>query len=209
MFAVVLISFRESLEALMVIGVLLGFDRKFNLQKKSFILKGAVGGFLSNALIVLGLLYFVFQKRLAIPSEQFEILEHVLLVFSGIFLVFVTLVIHPFIAKQKNKHIGRAIGKKDVSGPSLSILSFFLVLLEGVETILFISSSSFSSSFIENMWGLIVGFGLSIIVAILIYKTYLKIHIQKLFKITEYVLFGWGIFMIIKGGSELYHVPLR
>ena len=209
MIATALISFRESLEALIVIGVLYGFNRKFKLNKESFIIKGALLGFLTGTVLVLSLLYVMFKQRLAMPEDEFEILEQVLLLFSGVFLIFVTLVIHPFIAKQKNKHINSTMEKKDLSGFSLGILSFFLVLLEGVETILFISSSSFASSFVENMQGLIIGFCLSIITTILIYKTYLKVHIQKLFKITEYILFTYGFYLIVKGGSELYHIAFR
>jgi len=209
MIATALISFRESLEALIVIGILFGFNRKFKLHKESFIIKGALFGFIAGVLLVLGLLYVLFKQRLAMPADQFEILEQVLLIFSGVFLIFVTLVIHPFIGKQKNKHMNSAMEKKDLSGFSLGTLSFFLVLLEAVETILFISSSSFTSSFIDNIWGLLIGFGLSIGVTILMYKTYLKMHIQKLFKLTEYALFAFGIFLIIKGGSELYHIAFK
>jgi high-affinity iron transporter len=209
MLATVLITFRESLEALMVIGILFGFNRKFKLHKESFILKGALIGFLTGVLLVLGLLYLVFEQRLTMPADQFELLEQILLVFSGIFLIFVTLVIHPLISKEKNKYINAAIGKKDLSGFSLGTLSFTLVLLEGVETILFISSSSFTSSFADNIWGLLIGLNLAILASFLIYITYLKVHIQKLFKITEYTLFVWGIYYMIKGGWELTLVFFR
>lgn len=209
MITTTIITFRESLEALVVIGVLYGFNRKFKLNKESFIIKGALSGFLTGVILVLGLLYMMFRQRLAMPEDQFELLEQILLIFSGVFLIFVTLVIHPFIAKQKNKHINSVMEKEDLSGFSLGTLSFFLVLLEAVETILFISSSSFTSSFIDNVWGLLIGFGLSIVTTILIYKTYLKVHMQKLFKITEYVLFAYGFYLIVKGGSELYHIAFR
>lgn len=209
MITTAIISFRESLEALVVIGVLYGFNRKFKLNKESFIIKGALSGFLTGVILVLGLLYMMFRQRLAMPEDRFELLEQVLLIFSGVFLIFVTLVIHPFIAKQKNKHINSVMEKEDLSGFSLGTLSFFLVLLEAVETILFISSSSFTSSFIDNVWGLLIGFGLSIVTTILIYKTYLKVHMQKLFKITEYVLFTYGFYLIVKGGSELYHIVFK
>lgn len=209
MITTALITFRESLEALVVIGVLYGFSRKFKLQKESFIIKGAILGFFTSIFLILGLLYFIFLQRLAIPEDQLEILEQVLLIFSGIFLILVTLVIHPFISKQKTKHVNSTLEKKDLSSFSLGMLSFFLVLLEAVETILFVSSSSFTSSFIDSVWGLLAGFGSAMVVTVLIYKTYLKIHIEKLFKFTEYALFVFGIYLTIKGGLELYHFAFK
>ena len=65
-----------------------------------------------------------------------------------------------------------------------------------------------SSSFIKNPYeyitGLIIGFSFSILVGVLMYKSYLRINIQKMFKITEYALIGFGCFLIVKGGAELF-----
>lgn len=211
MLSTILISFREFIESMIIVGILLGFSKRFSLGKEKQIISGAIVGLIGSLTLVLLSFILVGRLHAAFPEEQLEVLEHILLVVSGTFLIIITLLLHPLFSKNKNKHLDRFMKNTNQSTFSFMLVSFLLVLQEGVEIVLFTSSVAFNKSFYENMAGLFIGFVGALIATVILYKTYLHVHIQKLFRITEYVLVGFGIYLIFTGGKELlefYHFTI-
>ncbi|MBI4973683.1 FTR1 family protein [Candidatus Roizmanbacteria bacterium] len=208
MLSTVLISFREFIESMLVVGILLGFSKRFSLGKEKQIIGGAITGLIGSLSLVLISFILVGKLHAILPEEQLEIFEHILLVVSGTFLIIITFLLHPLFSKNKNNHLDRFMKNTKQSSFSFMLVSFLLVLQEGVEIVLFTSSLAFNKSFYENMMGLVIGFIGALVATVFLYKTYLHLHIQKLFRITEYVLVGFGIYLIFTGGKELlelYH----
>ena len=203
MITTAIVTFRESLEALVIISILLGFSRKFKLKQELFIMLGALSGFIfSGILIVFSFIYF-FKVRTLLPEEGLEMIEHIISIASGFLLIFITAVLHPLFSQHKNNHLESFLIKKHTGGIPFLLTAFGLATLEGIEIILFTTSSSFTSSFANNVIGLLIGLTGALLASIIIYFTYLRIHLHKLFKITEYILIIFGIFLISKGGWEL------
>lgn len=209
MFSTVLISFREFIESMLVVGILLGFSKRFSLGKDKQIISGAVIGLIGSLSLVLLSFILVGKLHAVFPEEQLEVFEHILLVVSGTFLIIITFLLHPLFSKNKNKHLDRFMKNTKQSSFSFMLVSLLLVLQEGVEIVLFTSSLAFNKSFYENMFGLFIGFVGALIATVVLYKTYLHVHIQKLFRITEYVLVGFGIYLIFTGGKELLELVLK
>ena len=86
MWTVALIVFRETLEAIIVIGILLGINKQLHLQQEGHVKKGALLGFVSISILIV-VIWWLFSTNVRFPDEQFEAGEHLLLMLSGIFLI--------------------------------------------------------------------------------------------------------------------------
>lgn len=208
MITTAVISFREFLEAFLIVGVFLGISKKLGLKKELEI--GIAAGIGITVSLLLAVTTFSFSKYLlAIFSEKNrEILEGSILIFSGIFITYTILSLHNALHKIQIK-IANNISQK-LKGNTFDISLFFtiifLVIREGIEIALFTASTSLFSVFIQNFTGLIIGFILASIFGILIFFTYLKFPTEKIFKITESVIFLLGASMMGDGIIKLSDV---
>jgi len=208
MFSIITISFREFLEAFLIIGVFLGISKKIGLKRELEI------GFAAGIGIVLSLLLaittYLFSKNVLIilNEKNQEILESCLLIFSSLFITYTILSLHDVLHKIQVKIAGKARQKlqKNVFDISLFFTIIFLVIREGFEIALFTASTSLFSVFIQNFIGLMVGFFLSAIFGVLIFFTYLKFPIDKVFKTTEYIIILLGASMMGNGIIKLFDI---
>jgi high-affinity iron transporter len=199
-----IITFRESLEASLIIGVILGYLSKTSQQKQNKIVyAGVLVGVIGS---ILGA--FLFNKLAGgFEGKAEEIFEGITMIIGAILLITVIL----WMQKQKNiaqnlqNKIGVNIGN---SGKiSLFTLSFISVLREGIETVIFLSASTFASG--ENsLTGAILGILTAIVVGILVFFGSLKINVKKFFNITSILLVILAIWLFIQGLHEFEEAGL-
>src|SRR3989339_960447 len=205
MFSIITISFREFLEAFLIIGVFLGISRKIGLKRELEI------GFAAGIGIVLSLLLaittYLFSKNVLIilNEKNQEILESCLLIFSSLFITYTILSLHDVLHKIQVKIAGKARQKlqKNVFDISLFFTIIFLVIREGFEIALFTASTSLFSVFIQNFVGLMLGFVSASILGIMTFFAYVKFSIGKVFKITEYMIIILGASLVQNGVTKL------
>ena len=206
-----IISFREFLEAFLIIGVFLGISRKLKLKKEIEILLAAVSGIVVSILLSV-VSFSVGSKASAILNEEnAEILEAYLMIFSGIFIAYIVLSLHRFFALNRSKDV---IGshKKLQAGIfdlSLFLTIMFLVIREGFEIALFTATTSLFSTFMGNLSGLLLGFMSSFTNGILTYFTFLKFSINKIYKLTEHFIVLIGAAFVKNGLVELIEIYLK
>lgn len=206
MIATLIISFKEFLEAFLIIGVFLGISKKLKLKRElEIILATAVGVVLSLILATLTY-YFADNVRVIFNEKNQEIFENYLLIFSGLFITYTVISLHNLFHKFQGKNTIKAHQKlqNNVFDIPLFFTIVFLVFREGFEIALFTASTSLFSVFIQNFVGLMFGFISASIFGLLIFFTYLKFSIQKVFKITEYIIILTGITMIINGVFKIF-----
>lgn len=86
---------------------------------------------------------------------------------------------------------------------SLFLTIILIVAREGFEIALFTASTSLFSTFIQNVYGLLIGFTSASVVGIATYITYVKFPIEKIFKTTEYIIVLLGASFVQNGATEL------
>ena len=205
MITTAVISFREFLEAFLIIGVFLGISRKLNLKKEFEIGLAAVIGIVFSLLLATGTYLFGNQVRGILTEKNAELLESYLMIFSGLFLAYVIFSLHDVINKSRTGSLIKVKQKLQEKVFDFSLFSTiaFLVIREGFEIALFTASTSLFSVFIQNFIGLMLGFISASIVGVMTFFAYVKFSIGKVFKYTEYMIIILGASLVQNGVTKL------
>lgn len=205
MITTAIVSFREFLEAFLIIGVFLGISRKLNLKKKFEIGLAATIGIIFSLLLTTLTYFFANQVRGILTEKNAELLESYLMIFSGLFIAYVVFSLHDVIQRSRNSTLIKVQQKlqKKVFDFSLFSTIAFLVIREGFEIALFTASTSLFVVFIQNFIGLMLGFVSASIVGVMTFFAYVKFSIGKVFKYTEYMIVILGASLVQNGVTEL------
>lgn len=198
MFTTAVIGFREFLEAFLIVGIFLGVSKKLNLKKEMEIGLAAATGLILALLLNIGVFYFGAHARSLVTEHNADVIESYLQIFSGLFLIYVVFSLHQQMNKNKKEFLTKAHEniKKEIFDITLFFTIIFLVLREGFEIALFSASISLFSLFMQNLIGLLLGFGAAATIGLLTYFAYTKFSIGKIYKMTEYliVILGAALF---------------
>ena len=205
MITTAVISFREFLEAFLIVGVFLGISRKLHLKKEFEIGLAAVIGIIFSLLLAISTYFFGNQVHAVLTEKNAELLEGYLMIFSGLFIAYVVFSLHNIIRRS---HAGTLIKvqqklQEKVFDFSLFSTVIFLVIREGFEIALFTASTSLFSVFIQNLIGLMLGFVSAFVLGIVTFFAYVKFSIGKVFRITEYMIIILGASLVQNGVTKL------
>lgn len=206
MLTTAIISFREFLEAFLIIGVFLGISRKLHLKKELEIVFAATLGIFISFLLAGGTYFFGNYTRNILTEKNADFLESYLMIFSGIFIAYVVFSFHNVLYKSRAGTLIKAQNKlqQNVFDVSLFFTIIFLVIREGFEIALFTASTSLFSTFIQNVYGLLLGFAAAISLGIATFFAYIRFPIDKVFKVTEYLIVILGASLVQNGITELF-----
>lgn len=198
MFPVFLISFREVIEASIIVATVIGILKKMKLNGYLHtVWAGVIGAsILSFVLLFLASLAGVKIQEFYHGKTE-EIIEGVLMIVSGVFITWAVFFLHAFFSIQKGKLLHKVkssveSGKKT----SLFILVFTAVFREGFEIVLFLSTI-FLSAKPENIFpGFMLGIGAGLFVSFLFFNATYRLPIIYAFRMSSalLILFAAGLF---------------
>lgn len=199
------ISLREFLEAFLIIGVFLGISRKLKIKKEFEIVFAAFTGVILSLVLSTTIYIYGDRARGVLTRDRAELLESYLMIFSGFFLAYVIFSLHNILRRSRGGDIIKANSRlrKNSFNLSLFFTIIFLVFREGFEIALFTASSALFSEFMQNFIGLLIGFSLAAFLGISTFLAYVKFPINKIFKVTEYMVVLLGASMVQNGVTEL------
>lgn len=208
MLAVIILVFREFLEAFLIAGVFLGVSGKLNLRKEFEIFLALGVGIFFSILLAALVFFFGDTTRSIITAESAELVEGYLMVFAGLFIAYVVFELHRFMKKANMDALSKV---KNALGERVFDIAFFfsivfLILREGLEIALFTASVSLFSSFAENLAGLFVGFLLAAIVGLVAYFSYTALPIRRVFTATEYTIIALGAIFTSNGLLKILEI---
>lgn len=198
MFAAGLITFRETLEVVLVLGILLAFLTKTKqLSLRRYIWYGlGIGIGLSILLaFALNVVFGGFEGR----TE--EIFEGILMFVTAGFLTWMILWVHrqKGIARELESKAQKHIEKGYPIG--LTILTITSVIREGVETVFYLRAVSAVSGG-NQLPGAIFGIAAAAILGYVMFYYSLRINVQRLFKISGAILLLFAAGLIAHGVHE-------
>lgn len=205
MLTTAIISFREFLEAFLIIGIFLGISRKLHLKKEVEIVCAATLGIILSFLLA-SVTYFLGDSARSILTEKnADLLESYLMIFSGFFITYVIFSLHNVLHRSQAGTLIKAHSKlqQNVFDISLFFTIIVLVIREGFEITLFTASTSLFSSFLQNIYGLLIGFSTAIAFGLITFLAYVKLPIGKVFKMSEYLIIILGASLVQNGITEL------
>ena len=192
-----LITFREGLEAFLLVGILLSYLRRMDAQQYNKYLYLGVGiGFLVSLLVA-------YSFQVLIDEFDNERYRHFLL--SGILLFAVGVLTYMAIwmqkqARQQANQVQQNLALLITTGNlfGMVFLAFLAVLREGFETVLFLSALMYQQPFTlsSGLTGGVLGIVLSIVLVWVMLRGLRKVPLGKFFEYS-------GLLMLIIAGGLL------
>jgi high-affinity iron transporter len=206
MLASFLLSFREGLEAALIIGVLLGALHKLgrSSDRKSVWLGAATALILSMAAgVVINRLGASFEGR----GEQ--IFEGSTMLLAAVILTWVILWMQSQ-AHSVNQKLESDVSKAVYSGNRMALfsLAFLSVFREGIELALFLTAASMNSENLQVLVGAGAGLLAVILFAILLFKSLVRLDVKKFFRFTSLILIFFAAGLVAHGVHELNEAGL-
>lgn len=195
MFASFLITFRETLEAALIIGLVFAFLKKSNEEK---LYKHAYLGIFAG--IILSIISAVLFNTLAggFVDRSEEIFEGVTMLIGAILLTTVIIFMQNH-GKHLKKKMSHEMEKKE--GFGIFLLVLVSILREGVETVIFLAAASYATgiSIVESVLGVVIAIALGY----LIYRTSINVNIKKFFAYSSFLLILFAAGLVAHGVHEL------
>ncbi|MBI2036629.1 FTR1 family protein [Candidatus Microgenomates bacterium] len=204
MFAASLITFRESLEALLVVIIITTFLTKTNQHVfKKFVWRGVFIGV--SVSILLAFTLEVFFGGLKGRVE--EIFEGVLMFVTAGFLTWMILWVH----RQKDvaKRIKEKVAVHVEKGYGLGILILIAtsVFREGTETVLYLKASSLTGQS-NQLYGAILGIISGLILGYGLFRWAIRVNLSVVFNVTSVFLLLFAAGLISHGVHEFQEAGL-
>jgi high-affinity iron transporter len=204
MIAEFIITFRETLEAALIIGIILSYLYKTKQSKyNSVVYIGIVFGILAS--IVGAFLFNILAGGFEGRAEQ---------IFEGITMFIGAILLTTMILwMMKQKHIAKELEQKvslkidSAKRFGLFFLVFISILREGIETVIFLGATSFVSAN-STMFGAITGFLAAIFLGYAIFVGSMKINLRKFFNITSILLILFATGLVAHGVHELQEASI-
>ena len=186
MLQISLMVFREILEIAIVIGVLCAVTKELK-HRSYWIFSGAVIGIFGS----IALAFFMKSISQSFAGYGKELFNATILLFASLMIGFTVIWMqtHARAINTKLKEVGKAIENKEKSLFILSFITFFTIIREGAEIVLFSYSHYISYSNINALIsGITVGLFIGCGVGIAFYCGMMRAFGKYFFKITSYFL---------------------
>jgi len=198
----IFLSFREGLEATLVVVILLIYLKKSNQRfYNKYVYIGAILAILSSILFAF-IFSIVFGGFTGILEKIFEGSTFLI---SGIFIVTLILWVSkegPRMRTHLEEKIEQSIKREKVF--SITILTFVIIIREGIELVLLLTGTSSIGSInqVTSILGSTIGLGISVLIGMLTFYGIRTIDLSKFFKATNIILIFFAAGLITYGVHE-------
>jgi len=193
-----IITFRETLEVALIVGIILSYlVRAKQTKYNNIVYIGVASGIVAS---VIGALLFNYLAG-GFTGRAEEIFEGITMLVGALLLTTMILWM------MKQKHIAKELEHKVATKISetyklgLFLLVFVAVLREGIETVIFLGATSFVSTN-NNLIGALIGVIAAIILGYAIFVGSMKINVKKFFNITSIILILFAAGLVAHGVHE-------
>ncbi|MFQ6000912.1 MAG: iron uptake transporter permease EfeU [Anaerolineae bacterium] len=206
MLAAGLITFREGLEAALIVGIVFGYLKKIErLDQQRYVWGGVIAAIIASLGAALGLQLIGAQ----FTGRAEEIFEG-----ATMFLAVGVLTWMIFWMRYQGRYIKVAL-ERDVqvavtAGQNWALfgLAFIAVFREGVETALFLSAATLVSAAANTLWGGFLGLGMALLVGYLIFATAVRLDVKRFFDATSVLLLLFAAGLLAHGVHEFQEAGL-
>lgn len=201
----ILITFREALEAALIVTIMITYLRKIGKQELNKYSYSGAGAAILASLIV-GVALQTFYGGLGNVGEQlFEGIASLTAVIVLTSMIFWMTKHSKEIKGELEGKIDQAITQREVYG--IAALSFVAVAREGLETVLFLTAT-FVQDQIGTIVGTVIGIAIVLVLSVLLMKGTVNLEISRFFKVTSILLLifgaglaGYGVHELIEAGE--------
>lgn len=196
-----IISLREGVEIALVIGILVVYLKK--IQQPALVNAVYVGLILAIAASIGGSVIF---RKLAIDQES---LEGYFELAAALFVI--SMIVWMWMAARRIRRDIEArvkaiidtvrVGRVQIG---IAAFTFFMIVREGIETAIFLQAVAFSTGGFWSLFGIIAGFTVATLFAVLFIRGSVKIDIARFLKVTAVTLLIFTFQLITNAFHEFY-----
>jgi len=199
-----LITFREVIEAALIVATILGILTKLKQKKEIKTVWAATlaATVASVLLLVLGSITGIKVRELYTGKTE-EFIEGILMVTSAVFITWAVFFLHNYFGHYKTKLLSKlksVVEKQEQRG--LFILAFTAVFREGFEIVLFLSTVYFSSNPAEILSGFGIGAALALLVCFGLFAATIRLPVFYAFRATSILLILFAAGLLARGSHE-------
>lgn len=200
MLASFLITFREALEAALIIGIIAAYVAKIGRQDLNRSIYAGIAGAIVASLGVALAFTSIYGEFEGTAEQLFEGIASLTAAVVLTYMIF-------WMAKNSKKIHGELQEKIDISlskgeTAGIAILTFIAVFREGVETVLFLGTLAINSP-ADTVIGFLAGVTVVVLLSFLMFKGIYRLDLRKFFKYTSIVLILFAAGLTAFGVHEL------
>ncbi len=199
-----LITFREVIEASLIVATILGILTKLGQKKeiKTVWMATLAAAVVSILLLVMGSIIGVkIQEVYTGRTEEF--IEGVLMILSSVFITWAVFFLHNYFGRYKTKllaNLRETVRAGQQRG--LFILAFTAVFREGFEIVLFLSTIYFSSNPAQIVGGFTLGAISGLLICFCLFTATIRMPIFYAFRMTSALLILFAAGLLAHGAHE-------
>ncbi len=201
MIAPLLITFRETLEASLVVGIILAFLSRTGGAKY----KSAVWSGVGSAVVSSILLAWAFQSYFGgFTGKAEELYEGIMMLAAAGLITWMIMWMLRQGARMKGEIEGRVSGHVENHYPlGIFLLTFISVAREGIETVIFLQAAFIQSQAAYHNIGAVLGIVIAIGASYVFLKGMYAVPLKKFFLVTGIVLILFAAGLVAHGVHEL------
>jgi high-affinity iron transporter len=200
MIASFVITFREALEAALIIGILAAYLKKVNRTDLNRYLYWGTGSAILASLVVAVLFMAIYGGLEGRAEEIFEGVATLSAAAVLTYMIFWMTRHSQAIKGELQEKMDTAITKGEVYG--IVSVAFLSVFREGVETVLFLGAAAIASPG-ETILGALLGIGVVLIITYFMFEGIYLLDIKKFFRYTSIILLVFAAGLTAFGVHEL------
>lgn len=205
-----LITFREVIEATLIVATILGILYKLNHTKsiKTVWYATSLAVFVSSFLLFIASILGIKIQELYTGRVE-ELIEGVFMVTSAVFITWAVFFLHSYFGKYKVEllqKVKKTLEAQEQKG--IFLLVFTAVFREGFEIVLFLSTIYFSSNPAHIFSGFATGIVAGLIVSYFFFNATLKMPIFYAFRVTSALLILFAAGLLARGIHEFAEAGL-
>lgn len=200
MFEALVVVLREGVEAALVVGIIVAFLRKEGGERYLGAVWSGIGTAAVASLAGAWLLY-----RWAVNEEAFEgVLYMGSALIVGSMMIWMWRHSHSLSGEMKGS-LSRILAREKAGSVALGLFlfTFLMVFREGIETVLFLSALSLTTSGLMAILGVLIGLAAAVAFGVFFVRGSLRIDLGRFFRITGIALGIFVIQLLINGYHEL------
>lgn len=193
MIASFVIALREGIEAALIVGIILGYLKKVGAETLAKPVYYGVG---LGVLASIGVAGIFLLLRVEFEGKYEQLFEGITMLVAAVILTTMILWMRnnsKTFSEDMREKVETALTKRQSYG--LASLAFVSILREGIETVLFLGSASFTSSGVQLLVGGGLGLGLAVLIGVAIMKYSVRLDLRTFFNVTGIllILFAAGL----------------
>lgn len=187
------IALREGIEAALIVGIILGYLKKVGAETLAKPVYYGVG---LGVLASIGVAGIFLLLRVEFEGKYEQLFEGITMLVAAVILTTMILWMRnnsKTFSEDMREKVETALTKRQSYG--LASLAFVSILREGIETVLFLGSASFTSSGVQLLVGGGLGLGLAVLIGVAIMKYSVRLDLHTFFNVTGIllILFAAGL----------------